>query len=41
MFAMNDSYHLLYNIGVLGSYVMIFVNVCCQVVKMRFPLLHN
>ena len=33
MFAMNDSYHLLHNIGVLGSYVMIFVNVCCQVVK--------
>ena len=36
---MNDSYHLLYNIGVLGSYVMIFVNVRCQVVEMRFPLL--
>ena len=41
MFAMNDSYHLLHNIGMLGSYVMIFVNVRCQVVEMRFSFLHN
>ena len=41
MFAMNDSYHLLHNIGMLGSYVMIFMNVRCQVVEMRFSFLHN
>lgn len=41
MLAMDDFHHLLDYIGMLGSHVMILMDIGCQVVQVRLTLLHH
>lgn len=41
MLPVDNSNHFLHNIRILGSYIMVFMDICCQIIKERNTFLNN